>query len=137
MRSVEKLGVRDMGKESKDQEFKQERSKESESNKVEKSTKRKIRIVEEGVKTLYSGTYNISLGSDEVLFVFGNRSLDPSVMRIESKIAVSLETAKCMAISLGNLIRRYEASNGPMGVASKKIVSTQDNNEEKNFMAQS
>ena len=83
MRSVEKLGVRDMGKESKDQEFKQERSKESESNKVEKSTKRKIRIVEEGVKTLYSGTYNISLGSDEVLFVFGNRSLDPSVMRIE------------------------------------------------------
>lgn len=37
--------------------------------------RKEMRIVEEGVKTHYSGTFNISLGPDEVMFVFGNRSL--------------------------------------------------------------
>ena len=92
--------------------------------------RREMRVIEEGVKTLYSGTYNISLGPDEVTFVFGNRSLDPSVMRIESKIAVSLKTAKRMAITLGDLIRRYETSNGPIDLTSKKSVPIQSDKEE-------
>jgi hypothetical protein len=87
--------------------------------------RKEMRIVEEGVKTLYSGTYNISVGPDEVIFAFGNRSLDPSVMRIESKIAVSLKTAKRMAITLGDLIRRYEAQNGFIEITSRKSASGQ------------
>jgi len=85
--------------------------------------RRAMRIVEEGVKTLYSGTYNISLGPDEVMFAFGNRSIDPSILRIESKIAVSLKTAKRMAIGLSNLIQKYEAKNGTIDLIPKERAS--------------
>lgn len=101
-----------MGTDHKDQGNKQEKSKGQPHGENKQTRRREMRIVEEGVKTLYSATYNISLGPDEVMFVFGNRSLDPSMTRIESKIVVSLKTAKRMAITLGDLIRRYEAQNG-------------------------
>lgn len=78
---------------------------------------RKVRFTEEGVKTQYSGIFNVGLGAEEVVFMFGNPSIDPNVIRIESKIAVSLKTAKRMAVSLGNLIRRYEAINGTIDIS--------------------
>jgi hypothetical protein len=81
---------------------------------------RKLRFVEEGVKTQYSGIFNVGFGAEEVVFMFGNPSIDPSVVRIESKIAVSLKTAKRMALSLGNIIRRYEAVNGIIDVEPSK-----------------
>ena len=81
---------------------------------------RRIRFVEEGVKTLYSSIFNIGFGSDEVVFMFGHPSLDPSVVRIESKIAVSLKTAKRIAVSLGNLINRYESVNGTIDISAAK-----------------
>lgn len=85
---------------------------------------RRLRFTEEGVKTQYAGIFNIGLGAEEVVFMFGNPSVDPSVVRIESKIAVSLKTAKRLVLSLGNLIRRYEAVNGIIDVApSKKAKS--------------
>ena len=56
--------------------------------------KKNFRFTEEGVKTQYSGIFNVGLGPDEVILMFGNPSIDPNVMRIESKIAVSLKTAK-------------------------------------------
>lgn len=118
-----------MGTDNKDQGNKQE-SKEQARHEDKHSKRREMRIVEGGVKTLYSSTYNISLGPDEVMFVFGKRSLDPSVMRIESKIAVSLKTAKRMAITLGDLIRRYETSNGSIKISSKKLVSSQSDKDE-------
>jgi hypothetical protein len=81
---------------------------------------RKIRFTEEGVKTQYSGIFNVGLGAEEVILMFGNPSIDPNVMRIESKIAVSLKTAKRITLSLGNLIRRYEAINGIIDISPAK-----------------
>ncbi len=81
---------------------------------------RKLRFTEEGVKTQYSGIFNVGQGAEEVILMFGNPSIDPSLVRIESKIAVSLKTAKRMTLAMGNLIRRYEAINGVIDIAPPK-----------------
>jgi hypothetical protein len=85
---------------------------------------RKLRFVEEGVKTQYSGIFNVGFGAEEVVFIFGNPSVDPNVVRIESKIAVSLKTAKRIALSLGNLIRRYETANGTIDISPSKAAKS-------------
>ena len=85
---------------------------------------RQIRFVEEGIKTLYSGIFNVGFGAEEVVFMFGNPSIDPNVVRIESKIAVSLKTAKRITLSLGNLIRRYEAANGTIDISLPKAANS-------------
>lgn len=77
---------------------------------------RQIRFIEENVKTNYGGVFNIGFGADEVVFIFGNPSIEPNTVRIESKVAVSLKTAKLIAITLSNLIGRYEAANGVIEV---------------------
>ena len=67
---------------------------------------RRLRFVEEGVKTQYSGIFNVGFGTEEVVFIFGNPSVDPNVVRIESKIAVSLKTANAFrAFSLSEYWR--------------------------------
>ena len=77
-----------------------------------------VRFIEEGVKTQYAGVFNIGFGPEAVVFLFGNSSIDPKTVRIESKMAVSLKTAKRMAVMLGNLIRRYEAANGAIDISA-------------------
>ncbi len=76
-----------------------------------------VRFIEEGVKTQYAGVFNIGFGPEAVVFLFGNSSIDPKTVRIEAKMAVSLKTAKRMAVMLGNLIRRYEAANGILSIS--------------------
>ena len=88
---------------------------------------RKLRFVEEGVKTQYSNVFNIGFGGEEVIFLFGNHSIDPSIVRIESKMAVSIKTAKRIAVTLGNLLRRYEAINGVVDVSTPKIPEEKSN----------
>ena len=78
---------------------------------------KQIRFIEEGVKTQYAGVFNINFGAEEVYLSFGNLSMDPNVVRIESKVTVSLKTAKRIAIALGDLIRRYEAKNGILEIS--------------------
>lgn len=90
---------------------------------------RRLRFTEEGVKTLYSGIFNVGLGAEEVILMFGNPSIDPNVMRIESKIAVSLKNAKRITLSLGNLIRRYEAVNGVIDISPSKAEKGGKNEE--------
>ncbi|MDA8124873.1 MAG: hypothetical protein M0009_06790 [Deltaproteobacteria bacterium] len=85
--------------------------------------KRQVRFVEEGVKTQYAGIFNIGFGADAVVFMYGNPSLDPNVVKIESKVAVSLKTAKRMAVMLGNMIRRYEKENGAIDISVPKAAS--------------
>ena len=88
--------------------------------------KRQVRFVEEGVKTQYAGIFNIGFGAEEVLLIFGNQSLEPNIVRIESKVAVSLKTAKRMTMMLSNLIRRYEAKNGAIDVSAPKTLSEEN-----------
>lgn len=93
---------------------------------IRRAQQRQVRFAEEGVKTLYSGVFNIGFGSDEVVFIFGNPAIDPNVVRIESKVAVSLKTAKRLAITLSDLLRRYEAQNGVIDIAAPKAASATD-----------
>jgi hypothetical protein len=87
---------------------------------------RRVRFVDEGVKTQYAGIFNIGFGSDEVVFIYGNPSVEPNLVRIDSKVAVSLKTAKRIAVSLGNLIRRYEAANGVIDIAAPNATNNDD-----------
>ena len=88
--------------------------------------KRRVRFVDEGIKTQYAGIFNIGFGSDEVVFIFGNPSVEPNLVRIDSKVAVSLKTAKRIALSLGNLIRRYEAANGEIDIVVPNAANADD-----------
>lgn len=83
---------------------------------------RQVRFVEEGVKTNYSNVFNIGFGQEEVIFLFGTHSVDPGVVRIENKVAVSIKTAKRIAVAVGGLIRRYEAVNGVIDISAQKQV---------------
>lgn len=83
---------------------------------------RKVRFIEEDVKTNYAGIFNIGFGAEAVLFIFGNQSVEPNVVRIESKVAVSLKTAKRITVTLSNMIRRYEAANGVIDITAPKAV---------------
>ena len=84
---------------------------------------KQIRFIEEKVKTQYAGVFNINFGAEEVYLSFGNLSMDPNVVRIESKVTVSLKTAKRLAIAMGDLIRRYEAKNGILEISSPKAAA--------------
>jgi hypothetical protein len=88
---------------------------------------KQLRFVEDGVKTQYSNVFNIGFGAEEVIFIFGNHSVDPNVVRIDSKMAVSIKTAKRMAVTLGNLLRRYEAINGVVDIAPPKTAEEKPN----------
>ncbi len=87
------------------------------------SQPRQVRFVEEGVKTQFSGVFNIGFGSEEVVFIFGNPSLNPNVVRIESKVAVSLKTAKRIAVTLSNMLRRHEAIHGEIDISAPKMTT--------------
>ena len=92
----------------------------------EPAMQRQIRFTEERVKTQYAGVFNINFGAEEVYLSFGNLSMDPGVVRIESKVAVSLKTAKRLAIALGGLLQRYEAANGVLVIAGVKTVKEEN-----------
>ncbi len=68
------------------------------------------------MQILYAGVFNIGAGQDEVVLTFGNQAIDPSVIRIDTKIAVTLRTAKRMAIVLSDIIRKYETKNGEIEI---------------------
>ena len=87
------------------------------------SQQRQMRFVEEGVKTQYSAIFNIGFGAEEVLFIFSNPSIGPNVVRIESKVAVSLKTAKRIAVTLNNMLRRYEAIHGKIDISAPKTTN--------------
>jgi hypothetical protein len=88
---------------------------------------RKLRFVEEGVKTQYANVFNIGFGAEEVVFLFGNQSLEPNVVRIESKMAVSIKTAKRIAVTLGNMLRRHEAIHGVVDISTPKAPNDKPN----------
>jgi len=92
---------------------------------------RQLRFVEEGVKTQYAGIFNVVFDKEAVVFIFGNPSVESNVVRIESKMAVSIKTAKRIALSLGNFIRKYETVNGMIDISTPKNASQSVPEEEK------
>lgn len=65
----------------------------------------------------YAGICNVGLGADEVVLLFCNKGIDPGIVRVESKVALSLKNAKRLAAAMNNLISRYEAANGVIELA--------------------
>jgi hypothetical protein len=106
---------------------KNEQGGENQKDKVEQQNqnpqKRQIRFAEEGVKTQYANVFNIGFGAEEVIFIFGTHGVDPNVVRIESKMAISIKTAKRIAVTLSNLLRRYETANGVIDISGPQAAT--------------
>jgi hypothetical protein len=95
----------------------------NQANASQPGRQRPMRFVEEDVKTQYAGLFNVGLGTDEVLILFCNPSVDPGVIKVESKVAMSLKSAKRLAITLGKLISQYEANNGVINIVSSRSAA--------------
>lgn len=79
---------------------------------------RPVRFVEDGAITHYAGAFNIGMGADEMVLFFGNPAMEQNVIRIENKVAVSLKTAKRIALTLSNLLQRYESIHGVLDISA-------------------
>ena len=75
------------------------------------------------MKTMYAGVFSTDLASDEVVFIFGNPAMGPHSIQIESRVTVSLKTAKCLAVTLGNLLKRYESENGVVDISGPQMAA--------------
>jgi len=82
-----------------------------------------MRLVEEGVNTLYFTFFTAALGPEGVALNFGNQSLDANTIRIQSKMVVSLKMAKRLNMALGDLIRKYETQNGVIDISAGRAFS--------------
>ena len=70
---------------------------------------RTIRLTDEGVKTLYANVFSVIGDQDDIMLMFGTQFGNANVIRIHSKIVVNARNAKRIALSLAEVIRRYEA----------------------------
>ncbi|GEM_PF-5449586 len=92
----------------------------------DQSRQGQISFIEDGVQILYAGVFNIGAGQDEMVLTFGNQAIDPSVIKIDTKIAVTLRTAKRMAIAMSDIIRRYETKNGEIEILPNRTPPPTD-----------
>ncbi len=83
-----------------------------------------LRINENNMRTTYSNTIRTSTTPDEVVMDFGVNMPAPSqdsqptlVFDVTSRVVMNWRGAKRLAISLGQIIRQFEAANGeiPLG----------------------
>jgi len=92
----------------------------NQANAAQPGRQRPMRFVEEDVKTQYAGICNVGFGAEEVLLLFCNPSVDPGVIKVESKVAMSLKNAKRLAVTLGKLLSQYEAANGVIDISAPR-----------------
>lgn len=92
----------------------------NQANAAQPGRQRPMRFVEENVKTQYAGLFNVGFGAEEVLLFFCNPSVDPGVIKVESKVAMSLKNAKRLAVTLGKLLSQYEAANGVIDISAPR-----------------
>ncbi|HOX39180.1 MAG TPA: DUF3467 domain-containing protein [Candidatus Brocadiia bacterium] len=79
---------------------------------------RTIRLSDEGVKTLYANLFSVVGDQDDIMLMFGSQFGNANVIKIESKIVVNARNAKRIALSLAEVIRRYEARNGIIDITA-------------------
>ena len=73
--------------------------------------------------------FNVGFGADEVMLFFCNPSVDPGVIKVESKVAMSLKTAKRLAITLGKLLSQYEAAHGVIDISVLRSAADESQKE--------
>ena len=101
----------------------------NQANASQPGRQRPMRFVEEDVKTQYAGLFNVGFGADEVMLFFCNPSVDPGVIKVESKVAMSLKTAKRLAITLGKLLSQYEAAHGVIDISVLRSAADESQKE--------
>lgn len=79
---------------------------------------RTIRLTDEGVKTLYANVFSVIGDQDDIMLMFGTQFGNANVIRIDSKIVVNARNAKRIALSLAEVIRRYEARHGIIDITA-------------------
>jgi len=77
---------------------------------------RKIQIRDAGIATHYANFFTIMGGREAILLSFGSQFSSPDTVQLEHKIVLSPGNAKRMAISLGQVIRRYEEEHGEIDI---------------------
>jgi hypothetical protein len=74
----------------------------------EQAGQRRVRFVDNGVTIQYADICNVSIGVDEVLLLFCNKVLDPGIVRVESKMALSLKNTKRLTLTLQQPLRDHQ-----------------------------
>jgi len=100
----------------------------NQANAAQPGRQRPMRFVEEDVKTQYAGLFNVGLGTDEDLLLFCNPSVDPGVIKVESKVAMSMKSAKRLAVTLGKLLSQYEAVHGVIDISAPRPSDKKNQN---------
>ena len=84
---------------------------------------RKIQIRDAGIATHYANFFTIMGGREAILLSFGSQFSSPDTVQLEHKIVLSPANAKRMAISLGQVIRRYEDEHGEIDISPPRAPS--------------
>ena len=72
----------------------------------------KIQIRDSGVATRYSNFFTVAGGREAFLLSFGSQFTRPDQADIEQKVVLSPTNAKRLAMTLGQVIRRFEEDHG-------------------------
>jgi hypothetical protein len=85
-----------------------------------------LTVDEREMRTVYSNTYRISTTNDEVVVDLCFNMLMPSpqqggqqqlLLKVSDRVVLSYTTAKRLALSLGQIVKRYEQQFGELSLA--------------------
>ncbi len=79
---------------------------------------RQYELRDPGTPTHYANFFTVTGGRDAALLAFGNMFGPGQVIQLESKVVLSPRNAKRLALSLGQLIRRYEQEHGEIDIST-------------------
>lgn len=85
---------------------------------IEPEGQQQYELRDPGNPTHYANFFTVTGGRDAALLAFGNMFGPGQVIQLESKIVLSPRNAKRLALSLGQLIRRYEQEHGEIDIST-------------------
>ena len=80
---------------------------------------RQIQMRDTGIATQYANFFTITGGREAILLTFGSQFTQPDTVQVESKVVLSPANAKRLAVSLGQVIRRYESEHGEIDITAR------------------
>ena len=86
-----------------------------------------LRMVEKDMNTFYANAFRTNATPDEVIVDFGFNQLQPTgnqqaelLFQLNQRVIMNLYTAKRLAMTLGQVIRRHEESFGELELDANK-----------------
>jgi hypothetical protein len=89
-----------------------------------------LMVDERDMRTVYSNTYRISTTNDEVVVDFCFNMLMPNpqqggqqqmLLKVSDRMVLSYTTAKRLAMSLGQIVKRYEQQFGELSLTGPTV----------------